>query len=110
MGENEVVLLRQEFKSYKEVTDKTISELSDIIHDHEKRIQQIERSKEKTDFQYEQIMKTLETLNKDTIPKLTKEIEELKNKPVKRYDQVITGLISAIIGGIVGFVVNKIFK
>ena len=110
MGENEVVLLRQEFKSYKEVTDKTISELSDIIRDHEKRIQQIERSKEKTDFQYEQIMKTLETLNKDTIPKLTKEIEELKNKPVKRYDQVITGLISAIVGGIVGFVVNKIFK
>lgn len=107
---NKFLLLEQEFKTYKEMTDRQIEELKRVQEDHEKRIQQMEKSKEKTDYQYEQIIDMLNKLNEKTIPNLTTQIEELKDKPVKRYDQVITGIISAVVGGIVGFVINKFFR
>ena len=100
MAESDIRLLDQELKNYKNNTDKEIQDLKKITDEQEKRIQAIERSKEKTDFQYDQIMKTLEKLNNETIPNLTAQIEELKNKPVKRYDQVITAFIGAIVGAI----------
>ena len=78
------------------------------LEDHEKRLLTIEKSQEKTDFQYEEIMKTLNKLNDVTIPSLTAQIEELKNKPVKRYDQIITSLIAGIVGAIIGFISNRI--
>lgn len=110
MDENKILLLEQELKNYKEITNKEITSLQTNINDHEKRILEIERSKEKTDYQYEQIIKTLDTLNKITIPNLTKEIVELKNKPVKRYDQAITGILGAIFGAIGTFIAQTMLK
>lgn len=100
--------LEQEFKDHKEIMDKENITLKKQIEDHEKRLKEVETSKQKTDFQYEQIMEALQKINDKTIPDLIKEIEELKNKPVKRYDQIITIALSTIIGGVIGFVVNMI--
>lgn len=108
--ENDYLLLKQQFESYKEITDKTITELKKNLDECEKRLLTMEKSKEKTDFQYEQIMETLKKLNEVTIPNLTAQIEELKNKPVKRYDQVVTGIIGAIVGAIGGVIVNTFIK
>ena len=107
---NKVLLLEQALKNYKEVTNKELSSIQTSINEHEKRLLAIEQSKEKTDYQYEQIIKTLDTLNKVTIPNLTKEIEELKNKPVKRYDQAITGILGAIFGAVGTFIAQTILK
>ena len=109
METEKLLKLEQEFKDYKEVRDKEAAELKKQIEDHEKRLKEVETSKQKTDFQYEQIMEALQKINDKTIPNLIKEIEELKNKPVKRYDQLITIGISTVVGGILGFIINIIF-
>ena len=107
MDANEKLLkLEQEFKDHKEIMDKENSNIKRELDSHEERIKKIETSKQKTDFQYEQIMETLKKINEQTIPSLIKEIEELKNKPVKRYDQVITVAISTSVGAIIGFIIN----
>lgn len=107
MSETDINLLAQEFHNYKEVTNKEIQELREMTKNQELRIIELEKSQSVTDLRFEQIIEILNKLNNETIPNLTKEIEELKNKPIKRYDTVVTGMISAIIGGIVGFIVNK---
>ena len=54
----------------------------------------------KTDLQYEQIMRTLNKLVEQTIPQLSKEIQEIKDKPAKRWDTIVVGILGAIAGGI----------
>lgn len=107
--ENELALFKNDFRHYKEETDNKIKKLELLMDEQEKRIQIIERSKEKTDYQYEQIMDMLKTLNEKTIPNLSKQIQEIKDKPNQRYNTAITSIISALVGGTVGYVINKIF-
>lgn len=108
MEDNSVLILKQQFDAYKEYADKEIHELKLAITEQDKRIKEMELSKQKTEYQYEQIMKSLQILNEKTIPNLSSQIEELKNKPVKRYDQVVTGLLGAIVGAI-GAVIARLF-
>ena len=84
-----------------------IKELKDTLKTLEKRVATIEISREKTEFQYGEIMKALDKLNDTTIPGLLKQIEELKSKPVKRYDQAISGILGAIFGAIGAFIASK---
>lgn len=93
-----------------ELNKQDIAELKEDIKSIEKRVLAIEISREKTDYQYEQIMKAIDELNNKTIPNLMTEINELKNKPVKRYDQVITGLIGALVGAIGGAIASLFIK
>lgn len=108
--ENELALFKNDFGHYKKETDNKIKKLELLMDEQEKRIQIIERSKEKTDYQYEQIMDMLKTLNEKTIPDLSKQIQEIKDKPNQRYNTVVTSIISAIVGGIISLFIGKIFK
>ena len=36
------------------------------------------------------------------------DVKELKEKPIKRYDSVITAILTAICGGLVGYLINVI--
>lgn len=40
--------------------------------------------------------------------KTDKELQELKDKPIKRYETVVTAILTAICGGVVGYVVGMI--
>ena len=91
-------------KVYKEKVDTLLVETKE----QEKRISQLEMNNTKTDLQYEQIMKTLNKLVEQTIPQLSKEIQEIKEKPVKRYETVVVGIIGAIAGGIGTFLLNLV--
>lgn len=106
MDDSKVLLLEQKFNLIKEQTEKEIEDLKKITDNQEKRIIQLEKANAKTDLQYEQIMQTLNKLNEITIPNLTAQIEELKNKPVKRYDQIVTSILGAICGAIGGYIVG----
>ncbi len=110
MEDSKFLLLEQEFKNYKIATNKEIEELKRISEAQEKRIIQIELNNAKTDIQYEQIMNILNKLNERTIPDLIAQIEELKNKPAKRYDQAIGGILGAIFGAIGGAVAGLFLK
>lgn len=66
-----------------------LKELKKTVENLDKRIIDLETDKKLQTFQYEQILKTLEELKSD--------ISELKDKPSKRWDLIITGLISAAV-------------
>ncbi len=51
-------------------------------------------------------MKAIDKLNEVTIPNLMKELENIKNKPAKRWEAGVNALISAIVAGLVGFGVS----
>lgn len=85
-----------------------LKELKQDMKDLEGRILLIETSRQKTEFQYNEIMKALDKLNNVTIPDLMRQVDELRNKPVKRYDQAITGILGAIFGAIGTIIANKI--
>lgn len=110
MEESKILLLEQGLKNYKEQTNNEISELKNEVNKLDTRIKEMEMSKQKTEYQYEQIMETLKTLNEKTIPNLTAQIEELKNKPAKRYDQAITGILGAIFGAVGAFIAGLFLK
>ena len=66
-----------------------LKELKSTVDKIDKRVIDLETDKKLQTFQYEQILKTLEELKSD--------ISELKDKPSKRWDLIITGLISAAV-------------
>lgn len=106
LSDQEFIEFKLECQQYK---DKIIK-LEKISETQETRIIELEKRNDKTDFQYEQIMRTLDKLINTTIPELTKEIQTIKNKPVERYNSVVSGIISAIIAAIVGFLAGKFLK
>lgn len=108
--EKEFLLLKQEFKSYREATDTQLNELKRKTEEQEKRIIQLELNNTKTDLQYAQIMETLKKLNEKTIPELTNQISELKDKPAKRYEAIVGSVLGAIFGAIGGAIVGLVLK
>lgn len=106
MNEQELQKLKTDCEIYKNKIDK----LEKTTEHQEERIQKLERSNDKTDLQFEQIMKTLDKLNNVTIPELTKEIQAIKDKPAQRYNSIVSAIISAGVGGIIGFIISKLFN
>lgn len=64
----------------------------------ERRVQKVESDNRLQTYQYEQIMKTLEEVKCD--------VTEMKNIPNKRWDVIITGVISAVVGCIMALVLK----
>lgn len=93
-------------KVYKDKVDNLIIDTKE----QEKRITQLEMNNTKTDIQYNEIMKTLNKLIDVTIPELSKEIQEIKEKPAKKWDTIVAGIIGAIAGGIGTFIINMFTK
>lgn len=106
MNEQELLKLKTDCELYKSKIDK----LEKTTDKQEERIQALERSNAKTDFQFEEIMKTLDKLNNVTIPELTKQIQEIKDKPAKRWDTLVVGILGAIAGGVGTFLVNLLTR
>lgn len=106
MDDNKIILIQQDIQNIKEI----IKELKDTTKNHDERIIELEKSEITTEMQFEQIMTLLNKLNNETIPSLIKEVEELKNKPIKRYDQAITGILGAIFGAVGGAIAGLFLK
>lgn len=67
--------------------EQEFKEIKKILSEHGRRLTDLETDKKLNIFQYEQIMEMLKELKTD--------MSEMKEKPSKRWDLVITGLISA---------------
>ena len=106
MGDKEWQDFMTDCKVYKEKVDNLVV----TTREQEKRIIQLEKNNTKTDYQYEEIMRTLNKLVEQTIPNLSKEIQEIKEKPVKRYETVVVGILAAIAGGIGTAIVTLLLK
>lgn len=105
MNEQDLMKLKTDFEIYRNKIDRLDKEVAS----QEQRISELEKRSEKTDFQYEQIMKMLDKLTEQTIPELSREIQAIKNKPAERYNTAVTTIITTIIGAIIGFIFSKLF-
>lgn len=105
MNEQDLIKLKSDCEVYKSKIDKLEVETSEL----QERVGKLEAKSEKTDFQYEQIMKMLDKLTEQTIPELSREIQALKNRPAERYNTIVTSIISTGIGALVGFIASKLF-
>lgn len=105
MNDQDYMLLKADCEVYKTKIDKLEIAMGKI----QDRVNNLEAKGEKTDFQYDQIMKMLDKLTEQTIPELSKEIQAIKNKPVERYNTVVTSIITACIGAIIGYICSKLF-
>lgn len=103
-------MLEHDFSLHVQQTEAKLNKLESLIEEQEKRMKDMELYKEITEYQYSQIMESLKTLNEKTIPDLTAQIQELKNKPVKRYEQVVTGILGAIAGSLGTFIASLFIK
>ena len=110
MEGDKILLLEQELKNLKTISEREIIELNKKFEAQQQEIVEIKLQNTKTDVQYEQIMQILNKLNEKTIPDLIAQIEELKNKPIKRYDQAIGGILGAIFGAIGGAIAGVFLK
>lgn len=90
-----------------------------VLERHEQRINAIEKTlSELKDVQKEirsmnEILLTLTNEIKHTnihLEKHEQKIAELDNIPKQRFNQIITSLISAIVGGIITMIINNIIK
>lgn len=104
MNEQEFIMLKADCEVYKSKVDKLEFSFAKI----QDRVTELETKSEKTDFQYDQIMKMLDKLNEQTIPELSKEIQALKSKPAERFNTIITSVLSTGVGAIVGFIFSKL--
>lgn len=81
------------------INSQEFKDLKDRITDHDKRITKIESNRELQEYQHTQVMGILNELKID--------MKEIKEKPGKRWDLIIGGIITAVIGAIVTFIVTK---
>lgn len=110
MSETSFEVLIERITNVEKQVDRHLEQAHDDIESLSKRISKLETTKEKTDYQFNQIMDSLKKLTDTTIPKLTNQIEELKNKPVKRYDQAISSIIGAVFGAVGALIASMLIN
>lgn len=71
------------------------------------RIERLETESGRTDEKYKSIMKDLEEL-KQKQKEILERIESMAQQPAKRWDTAITSIITAVVGGIVGYFLSNI--
>ncbi len=47
---------------------------------------------------------------KEDIDEVKNDVKELKEKPAKRWDLIVTAIITAIVSGLIGFVISQFLK
>lgn len=76
--------------------EQRISKLEEDYRDLQKRVTEIEKDKKLQEYQYNNIIDNLQELKSD--------VKEIKQTPSRRWDLIITGSITAIIGGIIALI------
>ena len=78
--------------------ERIVSEHSTSIKELEKRVSELESNSKVQSFQFRIIMDSLQELKND--------LKEIKSKPSKRWDLIITTAITGIVGWLIGSVLK----
>ena len=76
--------------------------------DHEKRIATIEGDYKQSEERFNRIFDAIEKIETN-IDKIASAIENIKIVPAKKWDNLMSAVMVALVGGIVGFILSKIF-
>ncbi len=94
-----------------EVTQRAISN-THRLDAHDKKIEEIEKTQTQILLDLTGNIKLLtqqqEVTNKE-IAGIKQDVKELKEKPTKRYETVVTVIITAVVSGLVGYIVSRLF-
>lgn len=78
--------------------ERTLTEHTTTIKELEKRVTELESNSKVQSFQFRIIMDSLQELKTD--------LKEIKSKPSKRWDLIITTAITGIVGWLIGSVLK----
>ncbi len=92
-----------QIKAITEVTQRAISN-THRIDGHDKKIEEIEKTQTQILVDLNGNMKLLT----HEMSGVKKDVQELKDRPVKRYETVITVIITAITSGLVGYLLSRL--
>lgn len=81
---------------------KEIEQIKEELKTHEKRLNNIEQDKKLQIFQYETIMKAMSEMKSD--------IKEIKGQSSKKFDLIISTIITATLSSGVTLIIAKILK
>lgn len=93
-----------QIKAITEVTQQAINN-SHRLDGHDKKIEEIEKTQTQILLDLNGNIKLLTV----EMAGVKKDVQELKDKPVKRYETVVTVMITAVVSGLVGYVVSRLF-
>lgn len=88
--------------------EKEKSHASETRKDIYERLRKLETETGRTDERYKNIERELSDL-KEQQKQILARIDKITEQPAKRWDSAVTSTVSAGIGGIIGFVVTKVF-
>lgn len=101
-------LYEQRFKALEDRVEKNSNKFGGIYD----RLGALETDNKLTKYQFEEIMKTVKDI-KDDLEKSIQEIKSgmkaLENRPAQNWQSLINTLITAGVGGIIGFTIQKLF-
>ncbi len=79
---------------------------------HDKKIDEIEKTQTQILLDLTGNMKLLtqqqEIANKE-IAGIKQDVKELKEKPTRRYETIVTVMITALVSGLVGYIISRLF-
>ena len=90
--------------------------MQDTIEIHE-RVSVLEQAQKSTNRRLDNLEKLVESVHtiatetkamRTDVNEITKRVDEIENRPRKRYDALVTALITAVVSGIAGYVLGAI--
>ena len=88
--------------------------MDDTIKVHE-RLSALEQNKDSVERRLsnlEQLVESVHTiavelkLTREDVTQIKDRVEEVEHRPIKRYDTVVAAIITAIVGGLIGYFLN----
>lgn len=116
-----LTILEVDFSSFKEEVKEDIADIkkgNEILHEMSTNVALLAKDYKNQGKQLDDIECDIKALKNKPIPDISgvvksvglleKDVQELKDKPAKRWDTLVTALITTTIGLIVGFIVGKL--
>lgn len=92
--------------------------MQDTIEMHE-RVSMLEQDQKSTHRRLDNLEKLVESVHtiateikqmRGDVNSITERVEEIESKPKKRYDTIVTAIITAFVSGVMGYMIGMIFK
>ena len=88
--------------------NETVAKISEQVSGIERRLDSLEKlteSVQKMAISLERLT-VQQSATEEKIGKMSKDVDEMKTKPAKRWDAVVSALIAGIVGAFIGFFVK----
>ena len=95
-------------------TIKGVADVQDTINTHE-RLAALEQDQKSVHRRLDNLEKLVDSVHimatelkamRDDLNDITDKVEDIEHKPIKRYETVVTAILTAVCGGVVGYLIS----